>query len=251
MALLRTNRSALVPGVVALAATVFLSGARNLPAQEPAASPRTSYARVIGEVTAIDAGAGKLTIKADDGSTSEIVLSDQTSYMSVPPGERDLKKAERIDLKDVQVGDRVLARSPKVEGHENGAATSVIVMSKTALAQQQAKTREEWRTRGAAGKIKSIDPSGSQVTLAIQTPAGLKDMIVTTDSKTVFRRYAPDSVRFADAKPSAFSDLAVGNSLRALGDKDADGAKIHAEEVVSGSFRNIAGSVISVDAANN
>ena len=73
-------------------------------------------------------------------------------------------------------------------------------------------------------------------------------MTVGTTSKTTFRRYAPDSVRFNDAKPSSFSELKPGDQVRVLGEKDGD--VVNAEVVVSGAFRNFAGTVISVDAAS-
>jgi len=66
-----------------------------------------------------------------------------------------------------------------------------------------------------------------------------------------FRRYAPDSMRFSDAKASSFAELKVGDQLRVLGDKDADGSHIKAEAIISGSFRNIAGVIKTMDASAN
>src|SRR6185436_5226401 len=71
------------------------------------AAPKT--ARVLGEVTAADGGS--LTIKTVAGVSSTVMLDAKTSYLRIPPGETDLKKATAIELKDVNVGDRVLARS--------------------------------------------------------------------------------------------------------------------------------------------
>ena len=64
-----------------------------------------------------------------------------------------------------------------------------------------------------------------------------------------FRRYAPDSVRFADAKPSTFAELQVGDTVRVLGDKNEDGTRFKAEELIFGSFLSIAATVVSVNAA--
>jgi hypothetical protein len=60
-------------------------------------------------------------------------------------------------------------------------------------------------------------------------------------------RYAPDSVNFSDAKPSAFEQIRVGDQIRALGTKSVDGGHFTAEKLVSGTFRNIGASVVSVD----
>jgi hypothetical protein len=65
----------------------------------------------------------------------------------------------------------------------------------------------------------------------------------------VIRRYATDSVKFDDAKPSTVAEIHTGDQLRARGDKSADGTEMTAEEIVTGSFRNVAGTVNSVDAS--
>jgi hypothetical protein len=238
--------------IVCLAGALFSSARSPLRAQETAAKPATqAYNKVIGEVTSVDPAGSKMTVKQDNGTVSEVPLDANTSYMLVPPGEKDLKKASRIELKDLMTGDRVYARSRKVEGQPDGPAASVIVMSRTEVAQQQEKSREEWQKRGAGGKVTAVDPALKTVTITLQTMAGPKPVVVDTDDKTTFRRYSSESVKFADAKPSQFADIAVGNNLRVLGDKSEDGTQIHAEQIISGSFRNIAGTVISIDAANN
>ena len=219
-------------------------------ASAPAA--KQVYNKVIGAVESVASDGKSLVVKPDSGASATVLLDENTSYMQVPPGEKDLRKATRIDLKDVAPGDRVYARSRKVEGDSTPTpAVSVIVMSKTEVAQHQEKSAAEWQRRGAAGRIKAIDPTAKTVTVSVQGRGGSHDLIVEIDAKTTFRRYAPDSVKFADAKPSDFATLAVGNNVRVLGDKNEEGTSIHAEELVSGSFRNLAGTVISVDSANN
>jgi hypothetical protein len=83
------------------------------------------------------------------------------------------------------------------------------------------------------------------------TAAGAKNVIVTVTPKTVVRRYSPDSVKFDDAKPATLADTKVGDQLRARGNKNPDGTELTADEVVSGTFRNIAGLITSVDASKN
>jgi len=73
---------------------------------------------------------------------------------------------------------------------------------------------------------------------------------VTTSGKTQFRRYAGDSVKFEDAKPGTLAQIQVGDQLRVLGAKSDDGSSIQAEEVVSGSFKNLAGLIATIDEAN-
>jgi hypothetical protein len=223
----------------------LLPGAMRAQDTSAAAASKTQYDKVLGAVVSVSSDGKSMTVKSDAGTPTEVLLDPETSYMRVPPGEKDLRKATRIELKDIAPGDRVFARSRKVEGQGPSPAVSVIVMSQSELAQHQEKTRAEWQSRGAAGKVTAIDPAAKTITITV---AG-KPLTVQTDDKTNFRRYAPDSVKFSDATPGKYGDVEVGNNLRVLGNKDADGASIHAEEVISGAFRTLAGTVISVDAA--
>jgi hypothetical protein len=72
---------------------------------------------------------------------------------------------------------------------------------------------------------------------------------VHTTKATILKRYAPDSVRFDQAQPAPIDVIHAGDQLRARGSKNADGTEIAAEEVVSGSFRNISGTISSIDPA--
>jgi hypothetical protein len=76
-------------------------------------------------------------------------------------------------------------------------------------------------------------------------------MTVHLGKNTVFRRYASDSVLFADAKPSSLSEVRAGDQLRARGNKSPDGQSLQAEEVVFGTFQIKAGSIIEVNAAGS
>jgi hypothetical protein len=78
---------------------------------------------------------------------------------------------------------------------------------------------------------------------------GDRTAVITANDKTIFKRYAPNSVKYNDAKPGSFSDIKVGDQLRAYGDKSVDGLKLTAEEVVSGSFKMVAGKIAAIDTA--
>jgi len=77
-----------------------------------------------------------------------------------------------------------------------------------------------------------VDGRVGTVTISVRT----KNMVVHTSDKTVIRRYAPDSVKFDDAKSSALQEIHPGDQIRARGDRSADGAELAAEEIVSGAF---------------
>jgi hypothetical protein len=205
--------------------------------------------RVIGEVLASDTAARRMTIKTDGGEQVAVSVAANALYLRVPPGEKDLKKASPIALADVGTGDRVLARGRLAADGKSIDATAVIVMTKADLAQKHQHDREEWERRGTAGAIAAIDGAAHRFTITLNAREGSPSAFVETAPNTEFLRYAPDSVRFSDAKPSTFAALAVGDHVRVLGDRSADGAEIKAEQIVSGAFRSIAGTVSTVDAA--
>jgi hypothetical protein len=123
-------------------------------------------------------------------------------------------------------------------------------MTKTDLAQKQQREREEWQRRGVVGLVKEIHPEANEITIETRGRDGVNQIMVVTTPQTQFRRYAPDSVRFADAKPSSLAEIKTGDQLRVLGEKPPEANKVTAEAVVSGSFRTIGGTVISVNPAN-
>jgi hypothetical protein len=120
-------------------------------------------------------------------------------------------------------------------------------MTKADLAKKQEQDRAEWQKRGIAGTVTAVNADAKEITVKTHGRDG-KDVVVDTSSAG-FRRYAPDSVRFSDAKPSSFAELHVGDSVRALGAKNDDGGRYKAEELISGSFETIAATVVSVNAA--
>ena len=202
---------------------------------------------VIGEVTSIDAPTRQIKLKGDDGATYTVTLSESTAFLRIPPGEKDLKKASKIAFTDVIVGDRALARGPLEEDTKTVPARTIVIMTKADLAQEHERERAEWQRRGIIGVVASVDPGAKQVTI---TTRGRDPKTVIIDaSAATFRRYSPDSVKFADAKPGSFADLQPGDTLRALGDKNEDGTHLKAEAIISGAFETLAGTVDSVDAA--
>jgi transcription antitermination factor NusG len=207
----------------------------------------SKMARVLGEVTAADGSS--LTIKTDAGTSSTVLLDEKTNYLRVPPGEQDLKKAAKIELKDVSVGDRVLARSRIGEDQKPGPATSVIVMSKSDIAKKQEAEKLEWQKRGVSGTVTSINTDAKEITISARSRGASKPMVIESSDKVQYRRYAPDSIRFSDAHPSVFADLKVGDQVRVLGEKNADETRIKPEMIVSGTFHNVAGTVKEVNAA--
>ena len=218
-------------------------GLGNLALAQDAAAPK----QVNGTVTKIDAGANELVMKADGGGDVKVTLAPKHALRKVALGETDLRKAAVIEFKEINVGDRVAARG--VESGDTIAATLIAVMSSSDVAKKQQADQADWDKRGVNGIVTAVSPES--VTLNVRTLAGAKTMTVIPEAKAIVRRYTTDSVKFADAKESSLADIKVGDQVRARGDKNADGTKLEAEEIVSGRFKTIAATVVSIDAANS
>ncbi len=205
---------------------------------------------VIGEVTAIDAASHKITLKQDKtGTVFQVNPDEKATYIRIPPGETDLKKGTKLAAADVVKGDRLMARGVVSEELKTIAATTIVVISKTDLSQKQEKDREEWTKRGVSGAVTAVDAAKKEFTVTVRALGTAKPVQVAVLDATSFRRYAPDSVRFADAKPSKFDAIKVGDQARVLADKPVENGIAVAVEVVSGEFHNLAVMVDSVDAA--
>jgi co-chaperonin GroES (HSP10) len=204
---------------------------------------------VIGEVKAVDGAAMQLIVKTDAGSVVSVSLNEKTVYMRLAPGEKTLTNATKITMADVAEGDRVWARGKVADDRKSVPATAVIVMTKADIAKKQEADRAEWRRRGILGVITALKPDKQEITISHRSMAGTQAVVIPVTEKVEMRRYAPDSIKFSDAKPSTFSELKVGDQLRALGERNAEGTQFTPEKIVTGSFRMAAGAVTAVDAA--
>jgi co-chaperonin GroES (HSP10) len=214
-----------------------------LMAQAPTAAP-TPAARQLGTVTAI--AGNSLTLKTDAGQEVVVSVPDGARILQLAPGSTDLKTAQTIALKDIEAGDRVLVTGKAGDSANSFAAARVILMKSSDIAQKHETEQADWQKRGTGGIVSAVDAGTGTLTVAV----GAKKVAVATSAKTQFRRYAGDSVKFEDAKPGTLMQIQPGDQLRVLGSKSDDGLSIQAEVVVSGSFKNLAGLIATIDAAN-
>ncbi len=195
--------------------------------------------RIVGAVTAVSGRT--LTIKPDSGAPSTVTVSDTARILRSAPGAKKLSDATPIAFTDLAVGDRVLV---VVKGDS---ATTVVAMKQADIAQKQQAEAADWQRRGTSGLVKTVDAGAGTVTIA----SGVRTLTIHVTPTTVIYRYSPDSAQFADAKPSTLAQVHPGDELRVRGDRNADGSEMAAEEIVAGSFRNIAGTVLSINPAEN
>ncbi|MER3428930.1 MAG: hypothetical protein C4334_12745 [Pyrinomonas sp.] len=203
---------------------------------------------VMGEVQSVDATSKRLIVRADGtGESVEVRIDDGTRFLRTRPGATTLEGATPITLGDVSAGDRVWARGRVAEDRKSVPARAVIVMTKADIAEKRERERAEWIRRGVVGTVTAVDPARREITLQARSFGGPQTIVVEAGPAVKFRRYAPDSVKFDDAKPSAFEEIRVGDQLRAKGERSPDGMRFKAEEIVSGSFRTVFGTVVSAD----
>jgi Domain of unknown function (DUF5666) len=236
-------RAIVLRASLVLPVAMFFAGGGVLMAQAPAAA-QAAAARQLGTVTAV--AGNSLTLKTDAGQAVTVSVADGVRILQLAPGSTDLKTAQAIALKDIAVGDRVLVNGKA--GDDAGAFTAsrVILMKSGDIAEKHQAEQADWQKRGTGGIVSAVDAGTGTLTVAV----GAKKVAVNTSSKTQFRRYAGDSVKFEDAKPGTLAQVQAGDQLRVLGTKSDDGSSIQAEDIVSGSFKNLAGLIATIDAAN-
>ncbi len=236
---------------------LFVCAAATVSGQTPAPTPPATAAALdigitanlaLGDVTLIDTANRSLTVKTKDGDIV-VILNDATEYKKVKPGEVSLKNAEPATLSEIGVGDRVIAMGRVAEDRKSVPARRVVLMTKAAIAEKREQERVEWQRRGIVGRISAINAETKEISLLMRAPAGERPITVAASDKVIYRRYAPDSVKFSDAKTSSFAELKVGDQIRARGERSTDGARFTPEEIVSGSFRMVGGSITTTNPA--
>jgi co-chaperonin GroES (HSP10) len=228
----------------ALGASLVMSAGMLCALDCAAQAPAPAAARQIGTIKSV--AGNSVTLTTDAGQLVSVSVPEGAHILQLAPGSTNLKEAQAITLADIAVGDRVLVTGKAGDDASSLEASRVILMKSSAIAQKHATEQEDWQEHGIGGIVSAVDEATGAVTIA----EGAKKVTVNTSSKTKFRRYAGDSVKFEDAKPGTLAQIQAGDQLRVRGGKSADGS-IDAEEVVSGSFKNLAGVIASISSASN
>ncbi len=253
------SRATILPAIVAIILSSFflaasavgspLATASVVPsAPQAQAAPAAPSARHIGAIKAISGAS--ITLTPDSGPEVTVTVQPTTRLLRIAPGEKNLKNATPLQLQDLQVGDRILVGGQASDDAKSVAASTIVVMARTDLEAHHQQELQDWQKRGIGGLVSAVDPAANTVTISVSNLMGKKSIVIHTSKDTVIRRYAPDSVKFEDAKPSSLQQIQPGDQLRARGDRIADGTELNAEGIVTGVFRNIVGTIISVDASS-
>jgi ribosomal protein L27 len=199
-----------------------------------------------GTVTAVDSQGKKLTVKSDKGDIVTVTTTDRSFLFRVPAGETSTKNAVKINFSDMTSGDRLLASGQMSADQKSLDARTIYIMIKSDVAEIQKKEQEDWQKRGTTGTVTAVDSAAKTLTMKV----GQREVTVQAGDKTDYHRYSLDSAKFTDAKPSTFAEIKVGDQARVLGDKSADGTSVKAEKIVAGTFRQLAGTIESIDAGS-
>jgi hypothetical protein len=219
---------------------------------QTAATPTAANSQITRTAGTIkSAQADSLVLTPDSGSEVTATLSASTKILRVPPGEKDLKNATPLQAQDLQPGDRVLVRGQASADGHSLAALAVIVMKQADVSAKNAHEQEDWQKRGVGGLVTATDTTAGTITISSVGAGGNHNVVIHASKTTIARRYSPDSVKFDDARPATLDQVKAGDQLRARGTRNPDGSELAAEEIVFGTFRNIAGTISSIDIPSN
>jgi hypothetical protein len=203
---------------------------------------------VTGDVSTVSAE--KIVLQTKDGAV-DVTISDKTEFKRVPPENPVLKAAVASAVTEIGEGDKLLVTGFFSDDKKTLPARSVYLMTKSSIAERRQKESQEWATRGISGKIVKIDQATKQIGVEVRGLGSSTTVMISPKDGAKYLRYAPNSVKFSEAKTSNILEIQPGDMMRALGDRSADGVSFAAEEIVTGAFQTMAGTVKTIDAAKN
>ncbi len=227
-------------------AALFIAIGLSMFAFAQTASVKPSVAT--GDVTSIEPS--KIVLKTKDG-TLDVTLSATTEFKRVPPENPVLKAAVASTFGDIGEGDKLVVTGIMSDDKKTLPARAVYLMTKSDISQKQANESSRWATRGVSGRVAAVDTITNQIKVEVRGLGTSTTVVLTPKEGAKVLRYAPNSVQYSEAKVSGINEIQAGDMIRALGDRSADGASFAAEEIITGAFRTVAGTVKSLDLTKN
>ncbi len=221
--------------VIAISSSVVL-------AQDPAAIKPSV---VTGDVVTVTATA--IELKTATGQIT-VELTEKSEFKRVPPENPTLSAAVGAAVSDIDTGDKLLVTGVFSNDRKRLPARAVYIMSKSDIARRQQEESQRWATRGISGKVASVDADTKQISVEVRGLIGTTTVVINPKNDAVIKQYAPNSIKYSETIPATLANIEPGNMIRALGDRSPDGLSFAAEEIVTGAFQTIAGTVKSVNA---
>ena len=204
---------------------------------------------ILGSVSAINGDS--ITVKNAQGQEQQVQVPSTAAIKRIEPGQTDLSKAVPLPFSELAVGDHVLVSIDPSSAGGTAQALRVIAIRAADVSKAQQAESSDWQKRGVGGLIKSVDGASGDIVVSQGAGPAAKTLTIHTTKTTILKRYAPASISYTSAEVAPFSAIQTGDQLMARGTKSADGAQMTAEEVVTGSFRNISGTITTLDASNS
>src|ERR1700733_4053987 len=149
----------------------------------PLAVHAQSAKSFVGTVSGFRPESAQVEVKPDTGDMVLATLTADTLAQKIAPGEKDLKKAEAIEVTDLAKGDRVLVTLEP----DSQRIRRIVVMSASDIAHRNDADRLDWQKRGVAGIVSARN--GNQITLKNKSLAGGEvETVVTVGDATVIKR---------------------------------------------------------------
>jgi co-chaperonin GroES (HSP10) len=193
--------------------------------------------RMVGTIAKLTPETATIDVKSDDGKVLTFHVTSDSVFTRIAPGEKSLRNAQPIHIEDLTAGDRVLVNSDPA----TASARRLVVMAAQDISKHDEQDKAEWAKSSFSGIV--VAKTTDEITLRTRET----QTHVKVSATTRYRKYAADSVKFADAKASNLTDIQPGDQLRAKGEKTSDGTQIGADEVVFGTFLTKVGTITAVD----
>jgi hypothetical protein len=206
-----------------------------------AASVLSAQKSVLGTLTDFRAKSLEFVLQPDSGGVLSFKVSPDTQVVRIPPGEQDLSKATPVSVTDLAIGDRLLVTF--VAGMAE--PRRIVRISPVDIERRNQAERLDWQQRGISGIV--TGKTDNEIAVELRSLQGAQTIRIGATSKTVIRRYAPDSVKFSDARISSLAEISPGDQLRARGNKTEDGSRLTADDIVFGTFLTILGPITAVN----
>jgi hypothetical protein len=229
-------------------AAVLAYGILGLLMASPAARAQAAATRFLGTIAAISGDT--ITVKPAQGDARQVEVPSTAQLERIEPGQTNLSSAVAMQFSELAVGDRVLVNVDPSSAGATPQALRVVAIKAEDVAKKQQEETQAWQ-RGVGGLVKSVDAASGTIVLASGAGPVTRTVTIHISPTTILKRYAPGSVSFAEAQTAPIAQIQAGDQLRARGQSNADRSEITADEVVSGSFRNISGTIVSLDPATS
>ena len=194
--------------------TFAFAGLFAVSGQTPEAAIKPVYKS--GDV--ISLSADKIVLKTAAGPF-EAAVTDKTAYKRLAPDSLNFASATAGAFSDVATGDKATVSALLGADGKTMNARTVYFVTKADQLAKSAKEMEKWRTRGITGRVASVDPATKEIIVESPGLAGPSKVTLTPAAAVKFLRYAPDSIRYDEAKPSTIAEIKAGDMIRALGDR--------------------------------